>query len=73
MKDKSSYRINKLNFLRKMVRASAAITRQKNTIHFFTEIDVSLPLNIIDGAPAARFVNELIEEIKSGDCINDSI
>ncbi|MBN1697270.1 MAG: 2-oxo acid dehydrogenase subunit E2 [Spirochaetales bacterium] len=48
MKEKLSYRIDKLSFLRKMVRASAAVTKQKNAIHFFTEIDVSLPLGILE-------------------------
>jgi len=31
-----------------MVRASATVTKQKNIIHFFTEVDVSLPLIIIE-------------------------
>ncbi|MBN2533220.1 MAG: 2-oxo acid dehydrogenase subunit E2 [Spirochaetales bacterium] len=48
MKDIVSYQIKKVNLLRKMVRASAAVTRQKNTIHFFTEIDVSLPLTVLE-------------------------
>ncbi|MBB6480876.1 2-oxo acid dehydrogenase subunit E2 [Spirochaeta isovalerica] len=36
-----------LSFLRKMVRASAAITAKKNTIHSMTEVDISIPLSLI--------------------------
>ncbi len=47
MKNKENYRVEKLDFLRRVVRASASITRQKNVIHFFTEVDVSVPLKIL--------------------------
>ncbi len=36
------YIVRKLPFLRKAVIASASVTRQKNTIHSFTEIDISM-------------------------------
>lgn len=36
------YTVQKLPFLRKAVIASASITRQKNTIHSFTEIDIGM-------------------------------
>lgn len=38
----------KLSFLRKAVIASASITKQKNTIHSFTELDVSIPKRLIN-------------------------
>jgi pyruvate/2-oxoglutarate dehydrogenase complex dihydrolipoamide acyltransferase (E2) component len=44
---KKKYRIERLSFLRKAVIASASITRQKNTIHLFSEVDVTLPLQLI--------------------------
>ena len=47
MKNKKNFSIEKLSSLRKVVRASASITRQKNVIHFFTEVDVSIPLKLI--------------------------
>lgn len=42
------YSVRPLSFLRKVVRASASVTRQRNAILFFSEIDVSAPLEIIE-------------------------
>lgn len=36
-------------------------------------LTASFDHDIIDGAPAARFMNDLIDEIKSGNCIRDII
>lgn len=47
MNNKNSYKIEKLSFLRKAVKASASVTRDKNIIHFFSEVDVSVPLRLI--------------------------
>lgn len=41
------FTVEKVSFLRKVVNASASITRKKNTIHSFTEIDISIPLSLI--------------------------
>lgn len=38
---KKRVRIESLRFQRKAVRASAAVTKKKNTIHFMTEVDVT--------------------------------
>lgn len=41
------YTVEKMSFLRKMVRASASATRKKNAIHSMTEVDISRPLELI--------------------------
>lgn len=38
------YKIEKLSFLRKTVIASASVSKKKNAIHSFTEIDITKPL-----------------------------
>jgi pyruvate/2-oxoglutarate dehydrogenase complex dihydrolipoamide acyltransferase (E2) component len=47
MEGQEGYRKIPLSFNRKMVRASASITRQKNAIHAVTEVDVSEPRRLI--------------------------
>jgi len=91
MKAKKGYKKIPLSFNRQAVIASASVTKAKNAIHCFTEIDitdkkvvaidnqfearehlcltVSFDHNIVDGAPAARFMNQLIKTLKSGDLI----
>ncbi|MBN2763824.1 MAG: 2-oxo acid dehydrogenase subunit E2, partial [Bacteroidales bacterium] len=41
------YKSTPLTFNRQAVRASASVTRQKNTIHGFTEVDISEPRRIM--------------------------
>lgn len=43
----SGYRKERLSFLRKAVIASASITKQKNVIHNVTEIDISIPRELL--------------------------
>ena len=43
----AGFRKAKLSFLRQAVIASASITKQKNTIHNVTEIDISIPRKLI--------------------------
>ena len=47
MKSKSGYKISPLSFNRKAVAASASVTREKNTIHGFTEIDITIPRRLM--------------------------
>ena len=47
MKSKSGYKISPLSFNRKAVAASASVTREKNTIHGFTEIDLTIPRRLM--------------------------
>ena len=44
---KADYKSIPLSFNRKVVRASASVTREKNAIHGFTEIDITEPRRII--------------------------
>lgn len=44
---KSQYISKPLTFNRKAVRASASVTHQKNTIHSFTEVDISRPRSLM--------------------------
>jgi pyruvate/2-oxoglutarate dehydrogenase complex dihydrolipoamide acyltransferase (E2) component len=100
------YKSIPLFFNRRAVAESASVTKEKNTIHGVTEIDITEPrrllkehfektgerlsltayifmclaqvnkehlcitasfdLNIVDGAPASRFMNQFTETIKSG-------
>lgn len=46
-------------------------SKGKNEKREFLCLTVSFDHNIVDGAPAARFVNQLIETIKSGKLIMD--
>lgn len=47
MTTKHAYRKERLSFERRMVRASASVTRQKNTIHAFSEVDITQPRQLI--------------------------
>jgi len=47
MTGKKGYRIDRLDLNRRMVRASAAVTRRKNTIHSLSEVDISVPRRLI--------------------------
>ncbi len=47
MKSKNGYKSLPLSFNRKAVIASASVTKEKNTIHSFTEIDITEPRRII--------------------------
>ena len=38
----------KLSFARKAIIASASVTREKNAIHSFTEVDISIPRKLLD-------------------------
>lgn len=44
---RSDYTTKRLGFLRKAVIASASITKQKNTIHSITEVDISIPRSLM--------------------------
>ena len=44
---KNGYKSFPLSFNRRMVAASASVSRQKNVIHSFAEVDVSIPLDFI--------------------------
>ena len=41
------YTSKPLSFNRRMVRASASVTREKNTVHSFSEVDVTIPRQLI--------------------------
>ncbi len=43
MKNNSGYKISPLSFNRRAVRASASVTKEKNTIHSLAEIDITTP------------------------------
>lgn len=72
-----------LGFNRLAVIASASISKEKNTIHCITEADINEPRrliscltasfdhNIVDGAPAARFMKKFTDTIKEGNVIKD--
>jgi pyruvate/2-oxoglutarate dehydrogenase complex dihydrolipoamide acyltransferase (E2) component len=47
MKEHNGYKISPLSFNRRAVRASASITKEKNTIHGLTEIDITIPWQLI--------------------------
>lgn len=47
MKNKKGYRSIPLSFNRRTVIASASVTKQKNTFHGFTEIDITEPRRIL--------------------------
>jgi len=47
MKHKKGYTISPLSFSRKVVRASASVTKRRNTIHCLTEIDITEPRRLI--------------------------
>ena len=48
MNQKSGYKIIPLTFNRKAVIASASVTKEKNTFHSITEVDISVPLRVIN-------------------------
>jgi len=48
LKNKEAFRKEKLSFARKAVIASASVTREKNAIHSFTEVDISIPRKYLD-------------------------
>ena len=48
MKNNSNYKSIPLNFNREVLIASASVTREKNTIHAFTETDISGPRRLIN-------------------------
>ena len=43
MKKNTGYKISPLSFNRRAVMASASVTREKNTIHGLTEVDITIP------------------------------
>ncbi len=47
MKNTSGYKISPLSFNRRAVRASASVTKEKNTIHSLTEIDITIPRRLL--------------------------
>lgn len=47
MKDNGGYKITPLGFNRHAVKASASVTKEKNTIHGLTEIDITIPRCLI--------------------------
>ena len=47
MSKEKQYSAKKISFLRRAVIASASITKQKNTIHSMTEVDITIPRNLI--------------------------
>lgn len=47
MKQKEGYKVSRLSFSRKVVRASASVTKKRNTIHCLTEIDITEPRRLI--------------------------
>jgi pyruvate/2-oxoglutarate dehydrogenase complex dihydrolipoamide acyltransferase (E2) component len=47
MKQKNGYTVSRLSFNRRVVRASASVTKQRNAIHCLTEIDITEPRRII--------------------------
>lgn len=47
MKDNRGYKISPLSFNRRAVRASASVTKEKNTIHGLTEVDITTPRRLI--------------------------
>ena len=48
MEKKDTFQISHLSFNRRAVIASASVTRKKNTIHGFTEVDISHPKKLLD-------------------------
>ena len=47
VRENPQYSLEKVSFLRKAVISSASVTRQRNTIHAITEVDVTIPRNLI--------------------------
>lgn len=47
MKDNGGYKVSPLSFNRMAVRASASVTKEKNTIHGLTEIDITIPRGLL--------------------------
>jgi pyruvate/2-oxoglutarate dehydrogenase complex dihydrolipoamide acyltransferase (E2) component len=47
LNNKKVFHKEKLSFARKAVIASASITKEKNTIHSFTEVDISVPRKLL--------------------------
>lgn len=48
MDQKAGYKSIPLTFNRKAVRASASVTKEKNTFHCITEVDISIPRKLIN-------------------------
>jgi len=48
MDQKAGYKSIPLTFNRKAVRASATVTKEKNTFHCITEVDISIPRGLIN-------------------------
>lgn len=48
MKQKKGYKVSGLSFSRKVVRASASVTKRRNAIHCLTEIDITEPRRLIN-------------------------
>lgn len=47
MKNKKGYKVIPLSFSRQVVAASASVTKGKNTIHSFTEVDITEPRRLM--------------------------
>jgi pyruvate/2-oxoglutarate dehydrogenase complex dihydrolipoamide acyltransferase (E2) component len=47
LNNKEVFRKEKLSFARKAVIAFASVTKEKNTIHSFTEVDISIPRKLL--------------------------
>jgi pyruvate/2-oxoglutarate dehydrogenase complex dihydrolipoamide acyltransferase (E2) component len=47
VKDNKGYKSIPLSFNRQMVIASASVTKEKNTIHSFTEVDITIPRRLM--------------------------
>jgi len=48
MDQKAGYKSIRLTFNRKAVIASASVTKEKNTFHTITEVDISIPRKLIN-------------------------
>ena len=48
MNQKAGYKSISLTFNRKAIIASATVTKEKNTFHTITEIDISIPRRLIN-------------------------
>ena len=53
MGKKTTFQISPLSFNRRAVIASASVTKEKNTIHSFTEVDIAKPKKLLDNHFAA--------------------
>lgn len=73
---------------RRMISASSALAREQNNIQAITEVDISEPRrlirehlcltltfdhDIVDGAPAARFVKSFSKLLQGGEPLRDEI